>query len=131
MLLLPFIFILCLLDLFHVDQKAEFAGEASHPYSSTDQIEKNMEYPLWLAGESQAVDDTDQNGLHDSLLCKEILYPCAPLYDSGLNPDPVIGFSHNMNGMPGDHNPPCGIADLENLELDTPPDFQLAVSFIS
>ena len=124
-------FILCSLEFFHVDQKAEFVGEASHPNSSTDQIANSLEYPLWLAGESQAVDDADENGLHDSLLCKEIFYPCAPLYDSGLNPGPVIGFSHNMNGMPGDHNAPCGIADLENLELDTPPDFQLAVSFTS
>ncbi|RVW78587.1 suppressor of gamma response 1 [Vitis vinifera] len=53
-------------------QKAEFVGEASHPNPSTDQIENNMEYPLWLAGESQAIEDADQNGLHDSLLCKEI-----------------------------------------------------------
>ena len=90
-----------------------------------------MEYPLWLAGESQAIEDADQNGLHDSLLCKEIFYPGAPHYDTGLNHGPVIGFSHNMNGIPGDHNAPCGIADLENLELDTPPDFQLAVSFTS
>lgn len=86
---------------------------------------------LWLAGESQAVEDADQNGLHDSLLCKEILYPHVSHNNSPFNHD-IYGFSHNMDGsMPGNNNAPCGIADLENLELDTPPDFQLAVSFTS
>ena len=50
-------------------------------------------------------------------------YPGASHFDTRLNHGPVIGFSHDMNGILGDHNVPCGIANLENLELDTLPDF--------
>lgn len=82
-----------------------------------------MGYPAWLAGESQAV----ENGLNcsdDSLLCKEI-------FDTGLNYMSHAGFASNTNELPRNGDTSCGIAELENLEFDTPPDFQVAVGFAS
>lgn len=86
-----------------------------------DHPEDDVGYPAWLAGESQAVEN-DLNCLDDTLLCKEI-------FDTGLNYMSPTGFASNINELPRSGNTSCGIADLENLELDTPPDFQLAVSF--
>ena len=72
-----------------------------------------MEY---LAGESQAV-DPNLTDINDPLLCKEIFSACAPL-DNGM-----------MNMTDKGYHGSYSIADLENIDLDTPPDFQLTVSF--
>lgn len=80
-----------------------------------------MGYPEWLAGESQAVESSDINCLDETLLCKEI-------FDSGLNYMSDGDFASGTNDLPKNGNASYGIADLENLELDTPPDFQLSVS---
>lgn len=87
-----------------------------------------MGYSAWLAGESQGIDDAELHYLENNLLCNEVLDSGAFLSNSQLNqmPFPLSNSSacHDIaNG-----NIPCGIADLENLELDTPPDFHLAVS---
>lgn len=89
-----------------------------------------MEFPEWFAGESQAVENSDFTALDDSLLCNEI-FVSAPRVpnNSGVNRVSYTGMAHNTNEVNGNNNEPCGIAELENLELDTPPDFQLAVSF--
>ncbi|KAA8530183.1 hypothetical protein F0562_004892 [Nyssa sinensis] len=109
-------------------QEAKFIPETSHPSSSTAQFKDDMEYPTWLTGESQAV---DVNSIGDFLLCNEIFNSWASPDDSGLNHGPFPGFTHETNDVTGaDRNTASGIADLENLELDTP-DFALAVSFTS
>ncbi|PSS30348.1 NAC domain-containing protein [Actinidia chinensis var. chinensis] len=105
-------------------QEAEFITETSHPSTSGPPYKEETETHTWLAGESQAV---DENGVDDLLLCNENLNSYVSLDDLGLNDGPSNDFSRLTRDAPGvDRNPPCGIADLENLELDTPPDFQLA-----
>ncbi|GFY87241.1 RNA-binding CRS1 / YhbY (CRM) domain protein [Actinidia rufa] len=105
-------------------QEAEFITETSHPSTSGPSYKEETETHTWLAGESQAVDG---NGVDDPLLCNENLNSYVSLDDLGLNDDPSNDFSRLTRDAPEvDRNPPCGIADLENLELDTPPDFQLA-----
>ncbi|KAF3444562.1 hypothetical protein FNV43_RR14254 [Rhamnella rubrinervis] len=82
-------------------------------------LEDDVGYPAWLAGESQAIEN-DLTCLDDTLLCKED-------FDSGLNYMSHTGFASNTNELANrSGNTSCGIADLQNLELDTPPDFQLA-----
>lgn len=91
------------------------------------QLEGDVEFPEWFAGESQAVENSDFSALDDSLLCNEI-FVSAPRVpnNSGVNRVSCTGMAHNTNEVNGNNNEPCGIAELENLELDTPPDFQLA-----
>jgi hypothetical protein len=103
-----------------VNQKAEFVSEASRASS-----------PAWLAGESQAVENCDLNCLDDSLLCKEIFDSCASSNHWGLNDISYTNFVSNKNEMTINNNASSGIPELENIELDTPPDFQLSVSFTS
>ncbi|XP_057464552.1 SUPPRESSOR OF GAMMA RESPONSE 1-like [Actinidia eriantha] len=106
-----------------IAQEAEVVRETLHP-SSAPHFTDDVETQTCLAGESQAVDG---NGVDDSLLCNEIFDSYVTLDDSGLNGGPFDGFGRFTNDIPGvDRNVTCGIADLENLELDTPPDFQLA-----
>ncbi|GAB4847888.1 hypothetical protein Ancab_026948 [Ancistrocladus abbreviatus] len=95
-------------------QVPEYTSAGSCP-SLNVQPKEDIEHPKFLAGESQAI-DSDLNGIDDPLLCKEIFSACAPLVDS----------LDSMNNITGPYDGSCGISDLENLELDTPPDFQLA-----
>ncbi|KAM7512508.1 hypothetical protein LguiB_011383 [Lonicera macranthoides] len=75
------------------------------------------QYPSCLAGESQAA---DENGIDDPLLCKEILESYTPLDDSHGS---LSAFFRNTNDGPGaDGSGSFGFSDLENIELDTPPD---------
>ncbi|XP_059670066.1 SUPPRESSOR OF GAMMA RESPONSE 1 [Cornus florida] len=97
-------------------QEAKFIVEKSPP--SIAQFEDNMDN--WLAGESQAIDTNDIN---DSLLCNEIFNSYSTLNDPVLNHGP---FTNTNDVLGADRNTTCGMADLENLELDTPPDFELA-----
>ncbi|XP_057481416.1 SUPPRESSOR OF GAMMA RESPONSE 1-like [Actinidia eriantha] len=108
-------------------QEAEFITETSHQSISGPPYKEEMETHTWLAGESQAVDG---NG-DDRLLCDEKLNSYVDLDDLGLNDCPSNDFSRLTPDVPGVDriNPPCGIADLENLELDAPLDFQLADSY--
>lgn len=116
---------LILTDVANVDQEAEFIKEISCP-SSQLHFKDEIEYPSFLAGESQ---DVDLDSIEDSLLCNEIL-DSYPLHNSGLHHGPSSAFVCNTNNAPGAEKiETCGITELENLELDTPPDFQLAVSF--
>ena len=93
------------------------------------QPEDDVENQEWLAGESQAIENSDFSGIDDSLLCNEI-FNLSPLFpnNSGLNNVPYNSIAYTTNEVTGNNNAPCGIADLENLQLDTPPDFTLNVS---
>lgn len=73
-----------------------------------------------MAGESQAIDGSGTD--HDSLLYNKILDSYVALDDSRINDDPFDDFSRltHKDDPIGDKIPPCGVADLENLEFDTP-----------
>ncbi|XP_043706576.1 SUPPRESSOR OF GAMMA RESPONSE 1-like [Telopea speciosissima] len=82
----------------------------------------------WLAGESQAVEDPDPNGMDDSLLCNEILDSYAPIDNPGVRNAPYfLDFNASqMDAVEGDVGTANGIPDLDGIDLGTPPDFQLA-----
>ncbi|XAR51918.1 hypothetical protein NMG60_11006720 [Bertholletia excelsa] len=102
---------------------ADFTTEISHPSSSAPQLINESETHAWLAGESQAVDG---NGVDDSLLCDENFDSYVALGDSGLHDGPPSDLNRLRNDSHGgDKNQTYSIADLENIELDTPPDFSL------
>ena len=45
-----------------------------------------------------------------------------------MNTTPVNGIAGNTNLLDGNDNVSFGIPDLDNIQLDTPPDLQLSVS---
>lgn len=94
-------------------QEAKYIPVELHAPLSDVQDQENIGDPAWLAGESQAVENNEFDGLDDILLCKEIL-------DSSGN-----GFSFNASKMTG-NDESYGISVLDTLELDTPPDFDLS-----
>lgn len=103
-------------------QEVETFKESSHPLSYP-QLKEQIDFTATLAGESQAVD------MDDLLLCNEIIDSYAPLSDlRPINSSNTQVARNITNLTQGDGNSTFGIADLENLELDTPPDFQLEVS---
>ncbi|CAN4082392.1 unnamed protein product [Withania somnifera] len=107
------------------DQEVEVVKEPGQP--SDTKIKCEMVYPTCLAGESQAA---DANDVDISLLCDERNDSYVFLDSFGPNIGSV-DYTHNTCHLPqGNGNTSCGISELDNLELDTPPDFQLAVSFI-
>ncbi|MDP1189001.1 hypothetical protein, partial [Klebsiella pneumoniae] len=77
-------------------------------------------YSLWLAGESQALENSNIDGIDETLLCQEIFDSSSLSNNAGLNYASCTGTPHNTNEMIGNNNASFGIADLENLELDTP-----------
>lgn len=83
---------------------------------SNAESKNNMELPIW-EDDSQAV---DLDAYDDSLFCNENL--------DGYDPcGPQSGSNVNTNGAPGtSRGASSGVADLENLDLGTPPDFNLA-----
>ncbi|XP_058180266.1 SUPPRESSOR OF GAMMA RESPONSE 1-like isoform X1 [Rhododendron vialii] len=101
------------------EQPAVFFGETSFPSSSAaPQFKADVDTQCWLAGESQAVEGNDAD---DSLLCDEIFGSCVGLDDPALNYGSFNAFARDdISGVDG--NVGCGVADLENLELDTAPD---------
>lgn len=101
-------------------------AEASHPSIPDFNIGDEMKYPLWLAGESQPPENSHPSGLDDSLLCNENFESYAPLGDSSYYPAPSFACNTSSGVAAGEKNATSGFSDLENLELDTPPDFQLA-----
>lgn len=100
-------------------------GESHTPLSDI-QDQDNTGNPALLAGESQALDTSEYDGLDDILLCKEILDPSDLLNGPGLD---SIGddFTYSENRIPGNDNVTTGTFVLDALELDTP-DFDLWVS---
>lgn len=108
----------------------QFEDNISHVPQLNCQFEDNMGHPTCLAGESQDYEYYDLNFFEDSLLCKETLYSSTPLNGPVLNPISNTDAANNGFGVTGNSSTSFGIPDLENLEFDTPPDFQLAVSFM-
>ncbi|KAL0431622.1 UNVERIFIED_CONTAM: suppressor of gamma response 1 [Sesamum radiatum] len=86
--------------------------------SSGSWLEDEMQYTMCLAGNSEAVDLSRA----DSLLCNEILDPYAA---SGNLRSNNGSSTHLGDVQQRDGSSSCGIGDLDNLDLDTPPDFQL------
>ncbi|XP_020534130.1 SUPPRESSOR OF GAMMA RESPONSE 1 isoform X2 [Jatropha curcas] len=111
------------------DEKKEpgiIKKEFEVPVPDVQPEDDDVGYATWLAGESQAVENSDFSGIDDSLLCKEILDGSSLLFNSsGLNNVSCTSIASNTNQLTTRNNDTSyGIADLENLELDTPPDFQ-------
>ncbi|XP_077252072.1 SUPPRESSOR OF GAMMA RESPONSE 1-like isoform X2 [Tasmannia lanceolata] len=90
-------------------QDAEFISVMGQIPNSAVHLEDENVKPSWWAGESQAVEDPNPND-DDLLLCHEILDSSLLVQDT---------FDRNFS-------PIGGISDLDNLEMDVPPDFDLA-----
>ncbi|XP_061342527.1 SUPPRESSOR OF GAMMA RESPONSE 1-like [Gastrolobium bilobum] len=103
------------------DAKSIPGGSQAQQFDIQDQ--ENTSNPAWLAGESQALENSGFGGLDDILLCPEILDSFALLNDSGLDSAILNGFACNGNEMAGNDNASCGISFLDTLQLGTPPDF--------
>lgn len=106
--------------------------EGPYPTFSTcdSQLKDELEYKSWLAGESQI--EEDMNSMDKLLQCDEIMDSSTLSSDFGLRtggPSNPISANNVNDVVPqGNNNSSSGIAELENLELDTPPDFQFSVS---
>ncbi|KAL2523292.1 NAC domain containing protein 44 [Forsythia ovata] len=103
-------------------QEVETLKESSHPLSKS-QLRDEMEHHTCLDRESKAVDSSRE----DSLLCDEIIDSHAIFGNLNPNNVPSTQVAHNIiNANQRDDSTTCGISDLENLELDTPPDFPIS-----
>ncbi|XP_048434611.1 SUPPRESSOR OF GAMMA RESPONSE 1-like isoform X2 [Pyrus x bretschneideri] len=96
-------------------KEPELAQEAYHVPQPDPRFEDNIGEPTWLAGESQA---DDLHSLDETLLCKEIFGSASNLISN-------TDFNSNTYEVNGNSSTPCGLRDLENIGLDSPPDFQL------
>lgn len=93
--------------------------------SSQAQLKDELEYP-YFAGEYQAV-NLDSN--EDALLCKEIFDSYFPVSNTIPYHVPSPGCVRDTSNAPSaERSESDVIPELDNIELDTPPDFQLAVS---
>ncbi|PQQ13207.1 NAC domain-containing protein 8 [Prunus yedoensis var. nudiflora] len=90
------------------------------------QFEDNIGDTTWLAGESQADENCDLDCLEDTLLCKETFDSSTLLNGSFTDRISSTDFPSNIYGVTGNSSTSCGIGDFENIDLGTPPDFQLA-----
>ncbi|KAH1205148.1 SUPPRESSOR OF GAMMA RESPONSE 1 [Glycine max] len=99
--------------------------EGSLAPQSDIQDQDNTGDAAWLAGESQAEENSEYDGLDDILLCNEILDSSALLNDSGLDYTNLDDIASYATQRARNDNEPCGISLLDTLELDTP-DFDLS-----
>ncbi|KAG8384878.1 hypothetical protein BUALT_Bualt04G0164100 [Buddleja alternifolia] len=101
-------------------QEGENLKEPCRP-SCGSRLEGEIEYDAatYLGGDSDAV---DLSGV-DSLLCNEIIDSYDTFADFGSNNASSTQVGSDLHQRDG--NATCGISDLDNLELDTPPDFHL------
>ncbi|CAM8907542.1 unnamed protein product [Rhodiola kirilowii] len=84
------------------------------------------EHTGWLAGESQAAEQFGLNDFDESLMCKEDFGSCPSFNFNDPGPSHVpSNFGGNESTLTENNGISSSFADLENLELDTPPDFQL------
>ncbi|XP_010251054.1 PREDICTED: NAC domain-containing protein 8 [Nelumbo nucifera] len=116
-----------LCDDINEDSELECIKETAQPSPSVHLDDDRMD-TAWWAGESQAVEDPDLNVMDDILLCNEILDSYAPADNSGLRPIPNFseyGCSRS-DALIADGNTASGIPSLDDIEIDTPPDFHLA-----
>ncbi|XP_043725491.1 SUPPRESSOR OF GAMMA RESPONSE 1-like [Telopea speciosissima] len=110
------------------EKESEFIQEATQTHLPAIRLDDEKVDASWWAGESQAVEDLDPNGVDDSLLCNEILDSYAPIDNPGVrNTSYLLDFNGSqtdaVQGVVGAAN---GIPDLDGIELGTPPDFELA-----
>ncbi|KAF9606288.1 hypothetical protein IFM89_024291 [Coptis chinensis] len=119
---------------------AEFTSEAPQRPSEDVHFDDGKAEPDWWATDSQVPEDLDSNNINALLLCNEILDTNEPINEFELKNDHyfVCSDSNKDYLFNGDSKTSCetkggywGISDLGNLEFETPPDFDLAVSFIS
>ncbi|XVE67853.1 hypothetical protein DITRI_Ditri09bG0021200 [Diplodiscus trichospermus] len=110
----------------NMHQEATFDAEGSNLPKHAVQCEDNLDYPEWLAGESQAAENPGLNCLETSLLCDELWDSSSMLKNSEKNQDSYAGCAHCTNELTGNNDKSGGISELENLEFDTPPDLPLA-----
>ncbi|KAI3463045.1 hypothetical protein Pfo_019708 [Paulownia fortunei] len=102
--------------------ETEYLKDPYHP-SCGSRLEDEMEYVTCLAGHSEAVGLSGAN----SLLCNEIIdsyAACGDLRPKNPSSTQVCSDISAVDQRYG--NASCEIGDLVNLELDTPPDFQLS-----
>ncbi|CAI9111132.1 OLC1v1011274C1 [Oldenlandia corymbosa var. corymbosa] len=98
-------------------QVVKVDNEALNVGSSDAQLKDDIDY-AWLAGESQATD------LEELLFCNEIMDSSTVSSDLGHSGEPLTGNPNNA--AQGVEIPSSGLTELENLEIDTQPDYQLA-----
>ncbi|XP_074309315.1 SUPPRESSOR OF GAMMA RESPONSE 1-like [Silene latifolia] len=98
----------CLIGLKTENQNRELTGNLQPP---TEQYEE-VKPQVYLAGEPQAL---DSNVNDDSLRCNEILNSFSPFENS---------IAHGFNNIDDAYGGSFGFPDLDNIELDSPPDFQ-------
>nr|QDX01723.1 NAC domain-containing protein NAC70 [Medicago sativa subsp. falcata] len=98
----------------------------SNAMQSDIQDQENTYNFAWLAGESQAMENSEYADLDDLLLCDEIFDSSALFTDSQL--DTINDLTHYENRMTGNYNvsSETSTAVLDTLELDTPPDYDLS-----
>lgn len=98
---------------------------------SISQWTGEVETPARWAGESQAVDEPDPINLQESLLCHEVLDSFPHFEDSSLLVNGTnLNCGRNVPASAIDSTA-CEFSDLDNILIDTPPDFQLSVRFTS
>lgn len=111
-----------------LDQESGWCVKQKYIPNSNVEIKENIERPIW-EDDSQAV---DLDAFDDSLFCNEILDNYDPVADSRLNNVPQYGSNVNADCAPGtSRGANSRFDDLENLDMGTPPDFNLAVSLLS
>ncbi|XP_039031976.1 SUPPRESSOR OF GAMMA RESPONSE 1-like [Hibiscus syriacus] len=103
-----------------------FYVEGSHLPKDSVQCKDNSDYPAWWAEESQAVENSDFNGLDDFLLCNELLDSSSLQTSSVKNSLSNVSCTDGTTETKGNKDIDSGISELENLEFDTPPDVPLA-----
>ncbi|XP_050383063.1 SUPPRESSOR OF GAMMA RESPONSE 1 [Argentina anserina] len=106
-------------------QLRKFEDTVSYVPQLDSQYDDNIGQPICLAGESQVDEYYSIHCVDDALLCKETFNSSTTIND-GPVPNPMLNTdSANNIGVTGNRNTPLGISDLENLEFDSQPDFQL------
>lgn len=110
------------------DQESGWCAEQKYLPASNVENKENTGIIIW-EDDSQAV---DLDAFDDSLFCNENLDAYDPIADSRLDNGPQSGSNVNADCAPGTSmGAASGVDDLENLDLGTPPDFNLAVSLLS
>lgn len=84
---------------------------------------------LWFAGESQAPEEFDPNTM-ESLLCHEVLDNFAAVNESSMRSNGIDLVQGRNDMFDRSCNMRCPFSELDNITIDTPPDFQLSVRFI-
>ncbi|KAJ8475616.1 hypothetical protein OPV22_019343 [Ensete ventricosum] len=115
------------------DNMTILLGQEQHPVSEVplsplpvSQPKGEDETSIWWAGESQAVDEMHPSNFHESLLCHEVLDSFPHYEESSIHLNCTnLDCSRNQT-VAAISSTACGFSDLDNILIDTPPDFQLS-----